>query len=59
MSACLQAFDAIAELDLCRTHGVTLMMVTSKFVNTGDRTELDALLAEIDDHTCGVLQDES
>jgi hypothetical protein len=50
-SAANQTFQVIADMQLDGTQGPTLMMATSRFVNTGDSTELDALLAEIADHT--------
>lgn len=50
-NAANQTFQVIADMQLDGTQGPTLMMATSKFVNSGDRTELDAQLAEIADHT--------
>ena len=49
--AAVQTFEVIDSMDLRPPHGATLLMVTSRYVNTGDRAELDALLTEIANQT--------
>ena len=45
--AAAQTFEVIAQMDLSQHHAGRLLMVVSQFVNTGDRAELDTLLAEV------------
>jgi hypothetical protein len=49
--AAARTLEVIENMQLDGTEGPRLMMVAGRFVNTGDRTELDALLAEIADRT--------
>ena len=47
--AAAQMWDVILRMDLGQPYAARLMMVANRFVNTGDQTELDELLAEIAD----------
>jgi hypothetical protein len=49
--AAAQTFEAIAQMDLSQRQAGRLLMVVSQFVNTGDRADLDALLAEVANQT--------
>lgn len=45
--AAVKVMEAIAAMDLPQARGAMLFMVVGRYVNTGDRTELDAGFAEI------------
>jgi len=45
--AAAQMRDVILRMELGQPHAARQMMVANRFVNTGDQTELDELLAEI------------
>ena len=48
--AAAQTFEVIAKMHLDQRIGGDLVMVTGQFVNSGDQSELDALLNEIATH---------